>query len=52
MAKNGFLQRAVEPIMKILEAGYAIEKIYVGKELEGWTYENPLSKNIKIPKKN
>ncbi|PIU21525.1 MAG: isoleucine--tRNA ligase [Candidatus Diapherotrites archaeon CG08_land_8_20_14_0_20_34_12] len=40
----------VQELMKILEAGYTIEKIYLGKDLEGWKYENPLLKHMKMPK--
>ena len=38
----------VEEMMKVLEAGYTVEKVVKGKELEGLTYTNPLSKHLKL----
>ena len=35
---------------QVLEFGYVEEKVVKGKELEGLRYENPLSKNLNVPK--
>jgi isoleucyl-tRNA synthetase len=42
----------VPKIMTTLEMGYSAKKEFKGKEMEGWEYENPLSKNIKLKTKN
>jgi len=45
----------VAKIMGKLEMGFTVKKTFKGKEMDGWTYENPLSKNLKLkidPKKN
>lgn len=42
----------VPKIMSTLEMKYKIKDEFKGKEMEGWRYENPLSKNIKIKTKN
>ena len=38
----------VAPLMSKLERSFTIKKTFKGKELEGWKYENPLAKNIKV----
>jgi len=40
----------LQGLMDSIGAGYAIEKVVNGKELEGLRYENPLSKYLKLPK--
>jgi isoleucyl-tRNA synthetase len=42
----------IPKIMASLEMGYTIKKEFKGKEMEGWKYENPLSKNLKLKLKN
>jgi len=39
----------VQGLMDTIEAGYAIEKVVKGKDLEGIKYKNPLHKNLKLP---
>lgn len=39
-------------ILASLEMGYTSKKIYKGKEMKGWTYDNPLEKHIKVSLKN
>ena len=39
-------------LMGILETSYNVREEYKGKEMEGWEYENPLAKNLKIKIKN
>lgn len=38
----------VPKIMETLERGFTIKEEFVGKEMIGWTYENPLSKNLRL----
>ena len=40
----------VQKFMDAIEAGYKISKVYKGKELEGWKYENPLNEFTKLGK--
>jgi len=42
----------VPKVMGMMERGYTVKKEYKGKEMEGWEYENPLSKNLKLNIKN
>jgi len=42
-------EKKVQGLMDAIEAGYAIEKVVKGKELEGMGYKNPLQKNLKLP---
>jgi len=42
-------EEKVQSLMDAIEAGYAIEKIVKGKELEGMQYKNPLRKKLKLP---
>lgn len=42
----------VPKITSELERGYNIEEEFKGSEMEGWEYESPLSKNLKINPKN
>jgi len=42
----------VSKIMTQLEMGYTSKKEYKGKEMKGWEYSNPLSKNLKLKLKN
>jgi isoleucyl-tRNA synthetase len=42
----------VSKIMSELEGGYTIKDEFKGKKMEGWEYENPLSKNLKLKTKN
>ncbi len=42
----------VPKIMDMLEIGYKVKKEFKGKDMEGWEYENPLSKNLKLKTKN
>ncbi len=42
----------VSKIMTTLEMGYRVLKEFKGKEMEGWEYKNPLSKNLKLKIKN
>lgn len=42
----------IPKIMKELSLSYKELKEYKGKQLEGWEYENPLSKYIKVKTKN
>ena len=42
----------VPKIMAEIERGYTPKKEFKGKEMEGWNYENPLSKNLKLKVKN
>ncbi len=39
----------VQKMMDAIEAGYAIEKIVKGKELEGLLYTNPLQRRLSLP---
>ena len=39
----------VQSLMDAAGAGYAIEKVVKGKELEGIVYENPLHRKLKLP---
>ncbi|MCD6434749.1 MAG: isoleucine--tRNA ligase, partial [Candidatus Diapherotrites archaeon] len=39
----------VEEVMNAIEAGYVIEKVVKGKELEGKRYRNPLEEFINVP---
>ena len=40
----------VQGLMDSIEAGFTIKRVFPGKELEGMQYENPLAKNLKLPK--
>ncbi len=42
-------EEKIQSLMDAIEAGYAIEKVVKGKELEGMQYENPLRKKLKLP---
>ncbi|MCK9596016.1 isoleucine--tRNA ligase [Candidatus Pacearchaeota archaeon] len=42
----------IPEIMAILELGYKVVDEFSGKKMEGWEYENPLAKNIKLRAKN
>lgn len=39
----------VQGLMDVIEAGYAIEKVVKGKQLEGMRYLNPLHKKLRLP---
>lgn len=45
-------EKLVQELMQAIEAGYVIEKVVKGKELEGLRYKNPLEKYLKLPKLN
>lgn len=38
----------VQGLMDSMEAGFTEKKVWKGKELKGWKYENPLFKNLKL----
>ncbi len=38
----------LEPLMELIEAGFTIKKKFLGKELDGLRYDNPLSKNLEL----
>lgn len=42
----------VPKVMRMLERGYTVKTEYKGKMIEGWEYENPLSKYLKLDIKN
>lgn len=42
----------VPNVMGMMERGYTVKSEYKGKDMEGWEYENPLSKNLKLNIKN
>ncbi len=42
----------VQKIMSTLETGYTVRNTFLGKKMDGWEYENPLAKHIKIKVKN
>jgi len=42
----------VPKIMAELGLGYTAKREFTGKEMEGWAYENPLAKNLKLNLKN
>ena len=42
----------VPKIMTRLGLGYTLKKEFKGKEMKGWQYLNPLSKNLKLKTKN
>ncbi len=42
-------EKKVQSLMDAIEAGYAIEKVVKGKELEEMQYKNPLRKKLKLP---
>ncbi len=42
----------VPKIMDTLEMGYSVRDEFKGEKMEGWEYENPLSKNLKLKLKN
>lgn len=42
----------VPKIMVMLEMGFTPKSEFKGKKMEGWEYENPLSKNLKLKVKN
>jgi isoleucyl-tRNA synthetase len=42
----------VQQLMMKLERGFTIKDEYKGKKMEGWQYENPLAKNLKLKVKN
>ena len=42
----------VPKIMKGLGSSYTIKKTFKGKKMNGWEYENPLSKSLKLSVKN
>ncbi len=39
----------VHGLMESIEAGFTEKKVWKGKELNGWQYENPLFKHLKLP---
>lgn len=39
-------------VMTKMERGFTVKKEWKGKELVGWEYENPLTRNMKIKAKN
>lgn len=45
-------KKLVPKIMKDLEKDYVLKKTIKGKDMDGWEYENPLSKNLKLNVKN
>lgn len=45
-------EELVPKIMAIMERGFTFKRKYLGKEMEGWEYENPLSKNLKLNLEN
>jgi len=44
--------KLAEKIMSTLKLNYNVEKEFLGKELEGLSYENPLSPKLKLKMKN
>ncbi|MEM4259367.1 MAG: isoleucine--tRNA ligase [Candidatus Pacearchaeota archaeon] len=42
----------VPKIMMMLERGFTVKDEFKGKIMEGWEYENPLAKNLKLRLKN
>jgi len=42
----------VPKVMTMFERGFTVKEEYKGKKMEGWTYTNPLSKNLKMKLKN
>jgi isoleucyl-tRNA synthetase len=38
----------VPKFMSILERGFTVKDEFKGKKMEGWEYENPLAKNLKL----
>ncbi|HZX19435.1 MAG TPA: isoleucine--tRNA ligase [archaeon] len=40
----------LQKLADVVEAGYIVKREFKGKELEGMEYENPLAKNLKLPK--
>lgn len=43
------IEKTLAPkIMETIETGFTIKKEYLGKEMEGWNYINPLSKNLNL----
>ena len=45
-------KKLVPKIMKEAGVDYTLKKIIKGKNMDGWKYENPLSKNLKLNIKN
>ncbi len=45
-------KKLVPKIMKNLGKDYVLKKTIKGKNMDGWEYENPLSKNLKLNVKN
>lgn len=45
-------KKLVAKIMKEVGLDYTFKKTIKGKDMDGWTYENPLSKNLKLKIKN
>jgi len=43
-------KQRLEQLMQAIEAGFIIIKEFKGKDIEGIEYENPLEKNLKLPK--
>ncbi len=39
----------VQKLMDAVEAGFTEKKVWKGKDLEGWRYDNPLTKNLSLP---
>ena len=39
----------VQKLMDSVEAGFTEKKVWKGKELKDWKYENPLNKNLNLP---
>lgn len=42
----------IPELMAKLERGFTVKNEYLGKDMEGWTYTNPLKDNVKINPKN
>ena len=42
----------VGKVMGMMERGYTVKSEIKGKKMEGWKYENPLAKNLKLNIKN
>ncbi len=40
----------LQQLMNVVEAGYTIKREFKGKELGGMRYENPIAKNLGLPK--
>jgi len=45
-------KKLIPKIMKEIEKDYAVKKTFKGEQMNGWEYENPLSKNLNLNLKN